>query len=108
MQDTAKKIAKVSNDSKFPIDTNQYVNQFLSSLMDVVYTWSKGASFSQISKMTDVFEGNIIRCIRRLEELARQLCMAAKVIGNGELEKRFSEAVGCIKRDIIFAASLYL
>lgn len=26
--------------------------------MDVVYTWANGSSFSQICKMTDVFEGN--------------------------------------------------
>lgn len=33
---------------------------------------------------------------------------AAKAIGNGELENKFAEAVTAIRRDIIFAASLYL
>ena len=40
--------------------------------------------------MTDVFEGSIIRCIRRLEEVLRQMCQAAKTIGNTELENKFA------------------
>ena len=58
--------------------------------------------------MTDVFEGSIIRCMRREEELLRQMANAAKAIGNTELENRFAEGNGKIKRDIVFAASLYL
>ena len=70
--------------------------------MDVVHAWASGAPFSQLCKMTDAFEGSIIRCIRRLEELLRQMCQAAKAIGNAELEKKFEEGIsllavkGCI------------
>ena len=46
--------------------------------------------------------------MRRLEELLRQMSLAAKVIGNKDLEDRFNEAVRLLKRDIVFAASLYL
>ena len=46
--------------------------------------------------------------MRRLEELLRQMVQAAKSIGNSELENKFSEGIKLIKRDIIFAASLYL
>ena len=46
--------------------------------------------------------------MRRLEELLRQMVQASKSIGNTELENKFSEAIKLIKRDIIFAASLYL
>lgn len=59
--------------------------------MDVVHLWTQGAQFSQICKMTDAFEGSIIRCIRRLEELMRQMCQAAKAIGNTELENKFTD-----------------
>ena len=41
--------------------------------------------------MTDVFEGSMIRCMRRLEELLRQMCQASKAIGNTELENKFAE-----------------
>ena len=39
------------------IDAETYVEKFRPSLMDVVYSWCNGASFAQICKMTDVFEG---------------------------------------------------
>ena len=46
--------------------------------------------------------------MRRLEELLRQMVQAAKNIGNAELENKFAEAIKLLKRDIVFAASLYL
>uniref|UniRef100_A0A671PV10 Exosome RNA helicase MTR4 n=1 Tax=Sinocyclocheilus anshuiensis TaxID=1608454 RepID=A0A671PV10_9TELE len=108
MQECAKRIAKVSAEAKLEVDEDTYLNQFRPHLMDVVYTWANGSSFSQICKMTDVFEGSIIRCMRRLEELLRQMCQAAKAIGNTELENKFATGITKIKRDIVFAASLYL
>ena len=38
-----------------------------------------------------LFVGSVIRCMRRLEELLRQMCQAAKAIGNTELENKFAE-----------------
>ena len=35
--------------------------------------------------------GSVIRCMRRLEELLRQMCQASKAIGNTELENKFAE-----------------
>ncbi|XP_060047019.1 exosome RNA helicase MTR4 isoform X2 [Erinaceus europaeus] len=108
MQECAKRIAKVSAEAKLDIDEETYLGSFKPHLMDVVYTWATGATFAHICKMTDVFEGSIIRCMRRLEELLRQMCQAAKAIGNTELENKFAEGITKIKRDIVFAASLYL
>nr|BAM18545.1 helicase [Papilio xuthus] len=90
------------------LDEDEYVAKFKCTLMDIVLAWCKGATFLDICKMTDVFEGSIIRCIRRLEEVLRQLCQAAKSIGNTDLEEKFSSAITMLKRDIIFAASLYM
>eukprot|EP00160_Parvularia_atlantis_P000653 Unigene10529_Nuclearia_a/m.32198 Unigene10529_Nuclearia_a/g.32198 ORF Unigene10529_Nuclearia_a/g.32198 Unigene10529_Nuclearia_a/m.32198 type:complete len:509 (-) Unigene10529_Nuclearia_a:66-1592(-) len=108
MQESARRIARVSQESKLVVDEEQYVASFRSEMMDVVYQWCKGAKFAHIIGMTDIFEGSIIRCIKRLEELLRQMCAAAKAIGNTELENKFAEGITLIKRDIIFAASLYL
>ncbi|XP_053677415.1 exosome RNA helicase MTR4 [Anopheles nili] len=108
MQDLARRIAKVSNECKVEVDEERYVESFKPFLMDVVLCWCKGASFSQLCRMTDIFEGSIIRCMRRLEELLRQMVQASKTIGNTDLENKFSEAIRLLKRDIVFAASLYL
>jgi len=108
MQDMAKRIASVSKECKIEIDEELYVGKFKPYMMDIVYEWCKGATFMQLCKMTDIFEGSIIRSMRRLEELLRQMIQAAKNIGNTELENKFSESIKLMKRDIVFAASLYL
>ncbi|XP_075151409.1 exosome RNA helicase Mtr4 [Haematobia irritans] len=108
MQELARRIAKISNECKLELDEEQYVDKFKPFLMDVVLAWCKGTSFLNVCKMTDIFEGSIIRCMRRLEELLRQMCQAAKTIGNTDLENKFSEGIRLLKRDIVFAASLYL
>ncbi|XP_077980932.1 exosome RNA helicase MTR4-like isoform X2 [Glandiceps talaboti] len=108
MQESARRIAKVSSEAKLDIDEEDYVESFKPHLMDVCFAWANGSNFAQICKMTDVFEGSIIRCMRRLEELMREMCQAAKAIGNTDLENKFAEGITKIKRDIVFAASLYL
>ena len=50
--------------------------------MELTYAWCNGSSFSDICKMADVYEGTIIRCLRRLDELLKQFGEAAKSIGN--------------------------
>jgi ATP-dependent RNA helicase DOB1 len=51
-----------------------------------------------LSKMTDVYEGSLIRMFRRLEELLRQMAQAAKVMGSDELEKKFEDSLSKVKR----------
>merc|ERR1740128_1211055 len=108
MQDMARKIAKVSKEAKLELEEDEYVERFKPFMMDIVFEWTKGAAFKDIIKMTDMFEGSIIRSMRLLEELLRQMVQASKNIGNTELENKFAEAIKLLKRDIVFAASLYL
>lgn len=108
MQEAARRIAKVSIECKLDLNEDEYIQRFRPELMDVVYAWCRGAKFLKICKMTEVYEGSIIRCMRRLEELLRQLGQAAKSIGNVELEAKFTDGIAKLKRDIVFANSLYL
>lgn len=66
-------------------------------------TWA-----NDVSKMTDVYEGSLIRVFRRLEECLRQMAQAAKVMGSEELEDKFETALTKVRRDIVAAQSLYL
>jgi ATP-dependent RNA helicase DOB1 len=104
----AKQIVKIAKESKLEIVEEEYVESFRSELMEVVYEWTKGASFAQICKMTDVYEGSLIRMFKRLEELIRQIIEAAKTIGNEDLEQKMVKAMTLIQRDMVSAASLYL
>ena len=49
-----------------------------------------------------------MRCIQRLDELFKSIKTAARVIGNSELQLSMAQASETIRRDIIFAASLYI
>ena len=91
-----------------PVDEVEYVDRFNPNLMEVLFQWANGAKFVDLTKLTDAFEGTIIRVIRRLDELLRQLASAAFAVGNFELKVKFDDASAKIKRDIVFAASLYL
>ncbi|KMT07897.1 hypothetical protein BVRB_6g145930 [Beta vulgaris subsp. vulgaris] len=108
LQDTARRVAKVQLECKVQIDVDNFVNSFRPDIMEAVYAWAKGSKFYEIMEITQVFEGSLIRAIRRLEEILQQLILAAKSIGETELESKFEDAVSTIKRDIVFAASLYL
>lgn len=54
MQETARRIAKVSRESKLPLVEEEYVQSFKVELMDAVMQWCRGAKFSEVCKMTDV------------------------------------------------------
>lgn len=45
------------------------------------------------AQMTDVFEGSLIRVFRRLQELIRQMAMAAKAVGSEEVRLRFDSTL---------------
>ncbi|KAF7979355.1 hypothetical protein HWV62_42795 [Athelia sp. TMB] len=110
MQEIARRIAKVSIESKLPLVEDEYVQTFKVELMDAVVQWCRGASFSDICKLTDQFEGSLIRVFRRLGELLRQMAAAAKVIGNTELQEKFEKSSEMLERpnSVIFCSSLYL
>lgn len=74
----------------------------------VVYQWARGVSFKEITQMTLIHEGSIVRCITRLDELLKDVRNAARVVGNPSLYRKMVAASLCIKRDIVFAASLYI
>lgn len=58
--------------------------------------------------MTELYEGSIIRAVRRLDELLTQLSAASSEVGDQALGAAFLGAQATIRRDIVFAASLYI
>ena len=51
MQEIARRIAKVSKESKLTMEEDDYVSSFKVELMDAVVQWCRGASFSDICKV---------------------------------------------------------
>ena len=59
MQEIARRIAKVSKESKLPINEDDYVKSFKVELMDAVVQWCRGASFSDICKACNLIHLDI-------------------------------------------------
>jgi ATP-dependent RNA helicase DOB1 len=128
IQAQARIIAKVSAESKMEVNEDEYVQSLKWQLMETVLAWANGRPFAEIwwvpsnllslyeyfdadcwcSKMTNAYEGSLIRLFRRLEELLRQMAEAAKVMGSEELKDKFELSLSKIRRDIVSFNSLYL
>ncbi|KAI1818663.1 DSHCT domain-containing protein [Poronia punctata] len=89
-------------------DSNDFVSRPRFGLMEVVYEWARGMSFKNITDLTDVLEGTIVRTITRLDETCREVKNAARIIGDPELYQKMQTAQELIKRDITAVASLYM
>jgi antiviral helicase SKI2 len=89
-------------------DSNDFVSRPRFGLVEVVYEWARGMSFNRITDLTDVMEGTIVRVITRLDETCREVKSAAKLVGDPTLCTKMQQAQELIKRDVIFAASLYM
>ena len=94
------------------IQTSEESNDFVSKprfgLMEVVYEWARGMSFKNITDLTDVLEGTIVRTITRLDETCREVKNAARIIGDPDLYQKMAAAQELIRRDITAVASLYM
>lgn len=89
------------------LSTEDDASSLKTGLMEVVYHWAKGTDFQTIMQMTDVGEGTIVRCITRLDETFREVRDASRVIGDMDLLQKMETCQQLIRRDIVFAASLY-
>ena len=58
-------------------------------------------------KHTELQEGIVVRCIQRVDELLKNIRIAAKNLESKEFEEKLERASRLIRRDIVFAPSLY-
>ena len=111
LKDSAKRVANAMDKAGALEDmtVQEFIDQYNPGLMEIVYEWVSGKKFYEICKINRrIYEGTIIRCMRRLEELITELQKATAVVGDDVLKGKFEQCSSKIKRDIIFAASLYL
>ncbi|CAD1784778.1 similar to Saccharomyces cerevisiae YLR398C SKI2 Ski complex component and putative RNA helicase, mediates 3'-5' RNA degradation by the cytoplasmic exosome [Maudiozyma barnettii] len=78
------------------------------AMVNVVYEWARGMSFKEIMEISPEAEGTVVRVITWLDEICREVKTASIIIGNSNLHMKMDKAQELIKRDIVFAASLYL
>lgn len=104
------KLLKVYNEHQVSLtsEEEEFLERKRFALVNVVYEWARGLTFSEIMQISVESEGTIVRVITRLDEICRQVKNAALIVGDSTLHSKMNEAQEKIKRDIVFCASLYL
>ena len=79
------------------------------ALVPAVLAWARGASFEKAWRLSpSTFEGTLVRALRSLEELLKQLAEAAAALGDAPLRSRLlGECATALHRGVPFSASLY-
>tara|TARA_B110000305_G_scaffold147768_1_gene164040 strand:+ start:237 stop:776 length:540 start_codon:yes stop_codon:yes gene_type:complete len=92
------------------ISINDFMNSFRPEMMELTREWAKGTKFETCMKIAPrgMYEGSVVRSIRRINEVLWQLKGAMSIVGDAELADKFEEMQGMVKRDIVFADSLFL
>ena len=108
IRSAAERVAEVSLDCNLDINRQEYVERFRPEMMEVLYLWATGSAFGEVCKLTEAYEGSVVRLIRRGEELLRQLVAAAGIMQEQTLIALFEETIGRVRRDVVFAPNLYL
>ena len=68
-----------------------------------------GTAFADVVRGThaNVLEGDVVRILMRLEEVAKEVRAAARILGDASLAARVDALLGGLKRGIISTQSLY-
>ncbi|KAI4837469.1 ATP-dependent RNA helicase MTR4 [Plasmodium brasilianum] len=105
---TATSVANKMNHCGMNINLKDYLDKFKSSIMPIVLLWARGHSFMEILTDSQIYEGSIIRTLRRLDELLRQMICAFRGINNDNMCEILTAATKKLRRGIPFSPSLYL
>jgi len=92
-------------------DKESYIKLFRYDMMKSILYWINGEkTFAEIcdDKVSDIYEGSLVRTIRRLDELVKELILCVDLLGNNNLKEKLENISKKIKRGIPFTASLYL
>jgi superfamily II RNA helicase len=81
------------------------VNRYI---VGAVYKWMNGDSISEIVDYYDIFEGNFIKDMLKIYNIAGDVRDMAKLLGKNKLSIEANKIVENILRDIVNAESIYI
>ncbi|ETO27911.1 hypothetical protein RFI_09218 [Reticulomyxa filosa] len=90
------------------LDVEEQLTNLKVELVPVIYKWMNKEPFVQLCKMTNAFEGEMVRALKHLNDLLLQLTEGMQAIGNADLKQKFMDAQKLIHHGIVFAPSLYV
>ena len=107
-KNTLKFLCKIYLDAELEkVNEEEMIEGLNPSFFALIQKWYEGCTFAELMQKSNLYEGSIIRGIKRLHELLKELIDCADVLGNKELKERFTEGSSKLFRGIVFTASLY-
>jgi antiviral helicase SKI2 len=101
------RLEDLQTDCMVPMDASWSTEVLNPGLLVVVYEWARGRPFASLMGLTSLEEGIIVRAVTRLDETCREVRNCSRVLGNPELMQKMERVSEVIKRDVIFAQSMY-
>jgi len=115
VQNTLIKVNKIIEDL-IDIEKNRDVNTYLTGFYDIsynyvdmVYYWASGSSVPEAFNMNvDMYEGDFIKNILKINNITSDVQSLSKIYGNIEIVPKMEGIQDLLVRDIVTANSLYL
>lgn len=76
--------------------------------VDVVYKWASGGTLGEVFDMLEVYEGNFIKNILKVNNIVNDVLSLSKIAGNLEVLPNLEPIEEMLVRDVVTANSLYL
>ena len=77
---------QVIDECRVEIDREEFLKKFDDSMMLACHAWCEGKEFAEVCALVDMFEGSVVRLMRRIQEVRRRVCATACSCDRGVLE----------------------
>jgi len=92
----------------FGIKNKDFDEEFKPHFMEPSFMWANGSNLLEICNCTEIYEGNLISCFKRLDELISQLIEGCQKIEKYNLKEIFKQASSLINRGMVADKSLLI
>lgn len=106
-------VTSIVNDLKFKeINNNDKANEDFWTInydfVNIAYMWACGCDIREIKGSNDIYEGNFIKNITKINNICNEIINTSEIVNNIELIIKLKAAEPLLIRDIVTVSSLYI
>jgi superfamily II RNA helicase len=105
VKEISSKLENIEYNNWITIDTDWMIN---TAFIEPAYMWGQGESILEIYKKIDIYEGNFIKNIIKINKICENIISICKILQNDGLCKKVMQIEQILIRDIVNVESLYI
>lgn len=105
IKDIVKKLSDAEYNYWIDVNTDWKLHM---KFIEPAYMWACGDSLNKIYEITDIYEGNFIRSIIKINNICQNILNICELVGNDILKKKIEQIEPLLLRDIVSVESLYI